>query len=93
MDEVDDWANGVFLALQDLVYVLAREYPKVVPPLTDTWRQDAARYAELEQGAAPDPGQPNEQALLEARKMLYRMGVVTKVFPPDRQVFGTGPES
>ena len=93
MDEVDDWANGVFLALQDLVYVLAREYPNVVPPLTDKWRQDAARYAELEQGAEPDPDQPNEQALLEARKMLYRMGVVTKVFPPDPQVFGTGPES
>ncbi len=93
MDEVDDWANGVFLALQDLVYVLAREYPNVVPPLTDKWRQDAARYAELEQGAAPDPDQPNEQALLEARKMLYRMGVVTKVFPLDRKVFGTGPES
>lgn len=81
IDRVDDWANGIFALLADLVPLLLREQPEVAAALKPRWAKAARRYAAL-QGSGQrrtKDGEPLEQ--LEARKMLYRTMLTMKAWP------------
>lgn len=73
LDGLDDWANGVFAALLDLLLPLLKTHPELSHTLEALWRSAAEQYAELERS----PGRRRElqttPELLEARKMLYWM--------------------
>ncbi len=64
---VDDWANGVFLALNELLMALAHEQPEVVRRLEPQWKKAYDDYNRADQNR--HVGQ--SARLLEARKMLY----------------------
>lgn len=62
----DDWSNGVFCALVDVLHVLSRELPSVVRELEPQWQKAAERYNTL-------PDDSEEAQRLEARKILFGM--------------------
>lgn len=71
IDGLDDWANGVFAALLDLLLPLLKTHPELAGTLEALWSKAAQQYALLER----QPGRAAElhatPELLEARKMLY----------------------
>lgn len=72
INKVDDWANGVFLALKDVVLPLLKDHPGAACEVGPVWRKAAEQFEQIEQGTPPaDPDETLE--LLEARKMLYRI--------------------
>lgn len=71
IDQVDDWANGVFAALEDVVLLLKSKRPEWVAELEPSWHKAAEQYATLELGGQADDFHQT-LALLEARKMLYQ---------------------
>ncbi|EHQ1843451.1 hypothetical protein JYZ08_004646 [Salmonella enterica subsp. enterica serovar Saintpaul] len=68
-DHIDDWSNGIFLALFDLLMVLSRENPEVLKQLEPRWKKNYDEYMRAE--ANNHIGQNARR--LEARKMLYGM--------------------
>ncbi|MCK9987424.1 MAG: hypothetical protein AzoDbin1_03896 [Azoarcus sp.] len=72
LDRLDDWANGVFVALTDALPPLLRANPEAAAYLAPMWRKAAERFDQLQAhtGQAEDFHETAE--LLEARKMLYR---------------------
>ncbi|HEY0954008.1 MAG TPA: hypothetical protein VGE36_04575 [Roseateles sp.] len=81
LDGIDDWANGVFAALLDLLLPLLKTHPELARTLEALWRRAAEEYAELEQ--QPDRGGRAE--LLEARKMLYWVLAQLGQWPPKKR--------
>ena len=81
MDQLDDWANGLFLALQDVTLALLKHQPALAQELRPLWLQAALRYDQLEQ----QQGQADEfhetAGALEARKMLYRLLECYRAWP------------
>ena len=83
LDRVDDWANGVFLALEDALLPLLKAQPDLAERIAPVWQAAAERYDQQD----PDPqeeqtddwAQPREQ--LEARKILYRCFAQMGVWP------------
>lgn len=71
LDSMDDWANGVFAALLDLLLPLLATHPELSRELESVWRRAAEQYAELERHQGKAEGIDATQELLEARKMLY----------------------
>lgn len=71
IDQVDDWANGVFAALEDVLLPLLKERPDLARKVQPLWRLAAQRHEQL----GRSPGQADDfhetAHLLEARKMLY----------------------
>lgn len=80
IDQIDDWANGVFAALDDLMPVLLKTHPDIANYLEPLWRKASEQY-----DTADSQGQAAEfhetQPLLEARKMLYRKLSLLKAWP------------
>lgn len=69
VDKVDDWANGIWHALMDLLCVMADTHPEVLVQLEDKWRECSDNYL-----AAKTKNYVTQDArMLEARKMLYQM--------------------
>lgn len=72
INKVDDWANGVFVALKDVLLPLLKDHPATARDVGPQWRKAAEEFERIEQGGATaDPDETLE--LLEARKMLYRV--------------------
>lgn len=81
INRVDDWANGIFAVLQDVLPVLLLQAPELARQVAPRWRQAAEAFDRVNlEGKAAKPDEPLE--FLEARKMLYRifalMGVWTE---------------
>ncbi|MES2947520.1 MAG: hypothetical protein V4858_03165 [Pseudomonadota bacterium] len=81
INRVDDWANGLFAALRDVLPVLLRKNPELARQIAPQWRKAAEDFDRIHlQGKPAKPDEPLE--FLEARKMLYRifglMGVWTE---------------
>ena len=72
INKVDDWANGLFLALKDMLIPLLKDHPAMACDIGPQWRKAAEEFERIEQGNPPkDPDETLES--LEARKMLYRI--------------------
>lgn len=72
INKVDDWANGVFLALKDVLSFLMKTNPALAREVEPRWREAAQDFDLIDlQGKPAKEDEPLE--LLEARKMLYRI--------------------
>lgn len=72
ISKVDEWANGLFVALRDVLPVLLLESPALTREIEPQWRKAAEEFDRVEQHGH----QANDEEsleLLEARKMLYRL--------------------
>lgn len=81
LDELDDWANGVFAALQDVLIPLLKAQPDLARTLQPLWQLAAQRHERLEQETGQAEGFHETAALLEARKMLYRQLALLGLWP------------
>lgn len=84
INKVDDWANGIFAALRDLLAVQLLSAPELGQALAKEWRIAARDFDRIHvQGLPAKQDEPLEY--LEARKMLYRLfshlGTMPKVGP------------
>lgn len=80
MDELDDWANGVFAALADVLPPLLKSQPEIARYLEPMWRDASERYDRI--GSIDQADDFDEtQELLEARKVLYRQLALLKAWP------------
>lgn len=84
LDELDDWANGVFCALSDLMPVLLKTQPEIARHLEPMWRNASERYDHIGSTDQADDFRET-QYLLEARKMLYRQLALLKAWPEPSQ--------
>lgn len=84
VERLDDWANGVYAALQDLTVYLLRDDPTLAAQLMPLWKASAEQFAALEneQGQAEDLNETAE--LHEARKMLFRLLELYRIWPGER---------
>lgn len=74
INKVDDWANGIFAALRDMLAYQLRESPELGKALAKSWSGVAKDFDRISvQGLPANPDEPLE--FLEARKMLYRLFV------------------
>ena len=74
INKVDDWANGIFAALRDVLVYQLRESPELGKMLAKSWSCAAKDFDRIRvQGLPANPDEPLE--FLEARKMLYRLFV------------------
>ena len=74
INKVDDWANGIFAALRDVLAYQLRESPELGKTLAKSWSGIAKDFDRISvQGMPANPDEPLE--FLEARKMLYRLFV------------------
>ena len=72
INKVDDWANGIFAALRDVLAYQLRESPELGKALAKTWSNVAKDFDQISvQGLPANQDEPLE--FLEARKMLYRL--------------------
>lgn len=72
LDQLDDWTNGVFAALEDVLIPLLKAQPDIAHKLQPLWQLAAQRYEQLEQSHGQADDFHETAALLEARKMLYQ---------------------
>ena len=81
VDRVDEWANGLFWVLHDVLPWLLRRDPEMAAALAQQWREAAQHFAEVsaEEGQAASFDETAER--LEARKMLYRLFDVLRLWP------------
>lgn len=81
LDQLDDWANGVFAALTDVLPLLLRKHPDIAADLEPMWRHASERWQRLQQPQAQADDFHETEHLLEARKMLYRQLAVLGAWP------------
>lgn len=81
VDRNDDWANGLFRVLVDVLPHLLRSNPALAADLGRRWKEEAERYEALreDQGQAEDFHDTAEKA--EATKMLYRIFDLLELWP------------
>lgn len=84
IDQVDDWANGVFVVLSDLLVPLLKKHPDVALELEPLWRYASEQYDKLD-GSGQAEDFHETQGLLEARKMLYRQLQTFRAWPAPAQ--------
>ena len=82
INKVDDWANGIYAALRDVLMHQLRESPELGKTLAKNWSRAARDFDRIHvQGQPARKDEPLE--FLEARKMYYRvfshLGVMPKV--------------
>lgn len=83
LQRVDDWTNGVFAVLVDVLPFMLRRHPGWARQIGARWGEAAERFDQIEAGAKR-PGEDDESAeLLEARKMLFRLFDLAKLWPAD----------
>lgn len=72
INKVDDWSNGIFAALRDVLSHQLRESPELGKALANSWSRAARDFDRIHvKGLPAKPQEPLE--FLEARKMLYRL--------------------
>lgn len=81
LDKLDDWANGLFVVLTNVLPHLLRAQPEMAAKLAPQWRKAAERFEALEVSGARRAGDGETLELLEARKMLYRIFAVMELWP------------
>lgn len=80
INKVDDWANGIFAALRDMLLQQLQANPALAAGLAPEWRQAAEAFDRIDvQGLPATPDEPLE--FLEARKMLYRLSSALGLMP------------
>lgn len=67
LDGLDDWTNGVFAALLDLLLPVLEAHPELAPTLEALGKQAARQLAALERDAGRSAATPDQ---LEARRMV-----------------------
>lgn len=71
INQVDDWANGVFVVLMDVLPYLLKTFPELARTVAPQWNAAALDFDRIAvHGHPAKPDEPLE--FLEARKMLYR---------------------
>lgn len=75
ISKVDEWANGLFVALRDVLPVLLLDSPALTREIEPQWRKAAEEFDRIEQHGQQANGDESLE-LLEARKMLYRLFAV-----------------
>lgn len=83
INRVDDWANGVFSVLLEVLPPLLRKNPDIAAKIEESWRAAAERFDFI---APPteqeiDLAQPESLEFLESRKILYRTLDLLGVWP------------
>lgn len=83
VNRVDDWANGIFSILQEVLPLLLRKNPDIAALLEDSWRAAAERFDLI---APPteqqvDLAQPEPLEFLESKKILYQQLDLLGVWP------------
>lgn len=68
LDAQDEWMNGLYLVLEDLLHALAQERSPLLERLLPQLQEAAEQYPLACQGLLPDDS-PHS---LEPRKLLYR---------------------
>lgn len=68
----DDWANGVFAALEDVLIPLLKAQPDIARTVAPLWRLASERFELLQRQDGQADDFHETAGLLEARKMLYR---------------------
>ena len=72
INKVDDWANGIFSALRDVLIHQLKESPELGKALAKSWSRVARDFDRIHvHGLPAKEGQSLE--VLEARKMYYRI--------------------
>jgi len=80
INKVDDWANGLFAVLRDVLAHQLRESPELGQSLASSWGRAARDFDRInDQGMPAKPHEPLE--FLEARKMLYRLFTTLGAMP------------
>ena len=80
INKVDDWANGIYAALRDVLAHQLRASPELGKALATDWSKAARDFDRINvQGLPARPDEPLE--FLEARKMLYRLFGVLGTMP------------
>ncbi|WP_042419608.1 hypothetical protein [Comamonas aquatica] len=80
VNKVDDWANGVFAALRDVLMYQFKQNPKLVQAVMGQWALAAEKFNQAEDyGVVLPEGETLE--FLEARKMLYEFSVALGSMP------------
>lgn len=78
--KVDDWADGIFVALRDVVGNLLFDTNDLGRDLGRSWARAASRFEQIsDHGDTPDIGESPE--LLEARKILFNLYSSIGVMP------------
>lgn len=81
---VDDFTNGLFLVIAQVLPHILIEQPALAAKLAPHWRLDAQRFDALEAGATPKDDDESLD-LLEARSILYNMGLDLTLWPTTKQ--------
>ena len=82
INRVDDWANGLFVVLNNVLPFLLREHPALAREIAPQWRNAAECFDRIDvQGLPAQADEPLE--FLEARKMLFRMFALAKLWPEE----------
>lgn len=81
IDRVDDWANGVFSVLLELLPPLLKTHPEIAAALEPKWKASAERYEKVLQLQGQSEHFHESPEHLEARKMAYRVLLVQKAWP------------
>lgn len=81
LERQDDWMDGLFLVLIDLIPPLLRQQPELAATLAPMWHKAAERFAEVE--ATPGQSECFQETAerLEPRKLLYRNIAVLGLWP------------
>ena len=84
IDQLDDWSNGVFAALADLLPALLKKHPDIAADLEPMWAYASEQYDKLSSTGQADDFHETQE-LLEARKILYRQLALQKAWPQHAQ--------
>ena len=83
INKVDEWANGIFAALRDVLGHQLRNSPELANGLAAQWAETAEDFDRIHvHGLAPRDNESLEY--LEARKMLFRLFSVVGSMPKPR---------
>lgn len=75
---VDDFANGVFAVLLDVLPFLLRQHPELAEKIEPLWHKAVNDFELAKAGRDPDKQTPE---FYEARKMLYRIVELMRIWP------------
>ncbi len=79
IDAVDDWANGLFVVISQVLPYLMMQNPEMGRALQANWSEAAQMYERIDQGLE-DATDDEPLGMLEARKILYRTFDVSGVW-------------
>lgn len=84
INQVDDWANGVFVVLRDVLPYLLKTFPELARNVAPHWGAAALDFDRID--VHGHPAKPDESLeFLEARKMLYRTLALLGVWEETQQ--------